>query len=78
MLIAIDNSRCVGSKEELEYVQLQNNIKIVRTLSFFVRKSFISLGFSLLSISIVVMGNNGGFFPAIGRVFLEIEWLSRI
>ena len=47
-----------------EYVQLQNDIKTVRTLKIIVQKSIFSL-----PIPIVVMGINSGCFPAIRRVF---------
>ena len=54
-----------------EYVQLQNDIKIIRTLKLFFYKIFFQYFFSLLSIPIVVMGINGFCFPTICRVCLE-------
>ena len=64
MLIGIDTSPC-GLSTKQEYVQLENDIKIVRTLKLFVQKSSFHL-FSLLSIPIF-MGINGGYFTAIWR-----------
>ena len=63
---------------ETEYVQLQNNIKIDRSLKLFAQKSFFFTSFSLLSIPIFVMEINGGYFPAICRLCLVIEMGAKL
>ena len=70
MLIGVDTNPlcCLTTKQE--FVQLQNDIKIVRTLRLFIHRKLV---FSLLSIPILVMVINSGSFSAICRVCLLID-----
>ena len=47
-----------------EYGQLQNDIKVVRTLNLFVHKNLFIISLSLLSMPILFMGINRGYLPA--------------
>ena len=69
MLMGID-TRPYRLIKKQEYAQLQIDIKLVRTFNLFVYKNPFFICFSLLSIPILVMGSNGGCFPAVCRLYL--------
>ena len=51
-----------------EYVQLQNDIKVIRFLKLFFKNHFFTSFFLGYGIPILVMGINGGYFPAMCRI----------